>query len=299
MRRCALNVNPDKNLVFVVSGGRTGTQFFGDRLSLAISQCYSVHDPDILSIYGARNLTRMRAFGIRHMLVDRIFRRRGIRATGQQWVTGKIETYEATSRLRAARESYYAQRNESLIIESNSQWLYSVELLPKVWPQAKIVVIFRDPRTWIRSWINKGFHQRPYDPVRWFPPGRITPAVVGDRAWVSRWRSFDTFGRLAWEWHYIYSRLYRFAQDYEQVRIFRFEDLFGEPLTAEMRRLVDFTATHPDKRYPVDIPDGFGGVVQNASSGSALDWADWSSSQRELVDELCGGLMRDFGYLWN
>ena len=280
----------------LVSGGRTGTQFFGDRMSLAISKCFSVHDPDVLSVFLTRNLSRIRKFGFRHMVLDRILCRGGLRSTGQLLLCGKLTEAEALRRVRLARESYYASINEPLIVESNTQWMHIIELVPKVWPQAKIIVIVRDPRTWIRSWLNKGFHQRPYDPARWFPPGRYTPATVGDQEWTSRWLSFDTFGRLAWEWRYVYGRLSAFAQAYSQVEIFRFEDIFSGPKTSEMCRLVEFAANHGPQGFATEVPSQFGAVIKNASRGAAVDWSGWTRKQRVLVESMCGELMCEFGY---
>lgn len=289
--------NSQKSIVMLVSGGRTGTQFFGDRISLAISQCFSVHDPDVLSIFLKRNFSRIRAFGFRHMVLDRVLCRAGLRSTGQLLLRGKLTDAEAIRRVRLARESYYDRIEEPLIVESNTQWLHVLELLPSIWPQAKVVVIVRDPRTWIRSWLNKGFHQRPYDPARWFPPGRYTPSMVGDNEWESDWVRLDTFGRLAWEWRYVYSRLRKFVREHRQAEIYRFEDLFAGPLTLEMRRLVEFAANHDGREFSVRIPSDFGAIVKNASKGNAADWSGWSRKQRGLVESMCGELMADFGYL--
>lgn len=286
----------DKDLVFVVSGGRTGTQFFGDQLSSIIEGCFSVHDPDILSVFRERIMSRVRTFGFRHMVTDRVLQKSGLRVIGQKLITGRIDEREALQRLHQMRDHYYNSIPQSLIAESNSQWLYVVDQLARLWPHARVVVVIRDPRSWIRSWMNKGYHQRPYDPVKLIPPGRLRPADVGDEQWVSQWKRFDTFGRLAWEWRFVYGRLYRHMQTNPNCRFFRFEDVFNREDTSAMFDLVQFSASHDAKNYPFRIPSGFSGRVQNASAGNSPEWRDWDSAQARLVHQLCGGLMRRFQY---
>ena len=38
-----------KDLVFIASGGRTGTNFFGETLQSIIDNCWSEHEPDVLA----------------------------------------------------------------------------------------------------------------------------------------------------------------------------------------------------------------------------------------------------------
>ena len=80
-----------KDLVFIVSGGRTGTQFLGDRLSLAIENSYSVHEPDILPISVKRVGGRLRTFGLWNMVFGKALGLSGIRVLGQRAITGTID----------------------------------------------------------------------------------------------------------------------------------------------------------------------------------------------------------------
>lgn len=285
-----------KDLVFVVSGGRTGTQFLGDRLSIAIQDSFSIHDPDILSIYVKRVAGRVRRFGLYNMTLGKITGHTGIRSIGYRLITGQIDLATALRRLEATRTGYHSSISEPLVIESNSQWLYACDELAKIWPHAKLIIVIRDPRTWIRSWLNKGIRWRAYDPVRLLPPGRLTPEKVGDFEWAGPWQSFDTLGRLAWEWRFVYSRLLDHETRNPNARIFKFEDLFGAQDKTAMHELVRFAATHDNRSYAHKVPEGFTATIHNASVGRARDWQEWSDVQARLVDRLCGSLMRRFGY---
>ena len=285
-----------KDLVFIVSGGRTGTQFLGDRISMAIEDSFSVHDPDILSIYVRRVLERIRTFGLYNMTIGKTIGRTGVRSIGQRLISERIDRKTALNRLERLRQKFHASIDQPLVVESNSQWLYVCDELMSIWPHARIIVIVRDPRTWIRSWLNKGIRWRTYDPVRLLPPGRLTPAKIGDRAWADKWKSFGIVGRLAWEWRFVYSRLQEHAENNLNARIFRFEDLFHSEDETSMQELVKFAATHPDRKYYFNLPKEFTEKVQNASHGTAPDWRQWRPDQARLVDSLCGTLMTKFGY---
>lgn len=285
-----------KDLVFIVSGGRTGTQFFGDRISMAIEDSFSVHDPDILSIYIKRVAGRISTFGLYNMTLGKALGRTGVRSIGQRFISGRIDRETALDRLEALRLKFYASIDRPLVVESNSQWLYVCDELMSIWPQARIIVIVRDPRTWIRSWLNKGIRWRIYDPVRLLPPGRLTPAKIGDRAWAEEWKSFGIVGRLAWEWRFVYRRLQKHVENNPNARLFRFEDLFHSEDETSMRELVKFAATHPEREYSYELPEEFREKVQNASQGAAQDWREWRPEQARLVDSLCGTLMAKFDY---
>lgn len=286
----------EKDLVFVLSGGRTGTQFLGDRLSSAILQSFSVHDPDVLSIFIKRVPGRLKTFGIWNMTIGKATGQTGVRSIGQRLITGKIDLPTALFRLKKSREAYHSSITAPLIIESNSQWLYVCDELAMVWPHARVIVVVRDPRTWIRSWLNKGVRWHWYDPVRWLPPGRLTPALVDDRDAIYNWGSLGPHGRLAWEWRFIYGRLLRHVKINTNARLFRFEDIFQGGNQETMRQLVQFAARHSSVEYEFHVPEDFTRNAHNASHGRATDWHDWSERQAKLVDRFCGPLMKGLGY---
>ena len=285
-----------KDLVFILSGGRTGTQFLGDRLSSAIPQSFSVHEPDVLSIFIKRVPGRLRTFGLWNMTIGKITGQTGVRSIGQRLITGKIDLSTALMRLKRSRESYHSSMDAPLIIESNSQWLYVCDELAMNWPHARIIVVARDPRTWIRSWLNKGVRWRWYDPVRWVPPGRLTPALVDDREGIHYWNSSGPLGRLAWEWGFVYDRLLRHVKTNTNARLFRFEDIFHHENQFKMCQLVEFAAQHSSGKYEYYVPENFTSSVRNASHGTAASWHNWSRSEAKLVDRFCGPLMKSLGY---
>lgn len=284
-----------KDLVFIASGGRTGTTFFGERLRTVIEGCWSEHEPDTLSANWQKSLARMRRFGLWHMVFGRLVGVAGLRPLGHRLLIGSIPEDECLRRLREQRARYHASISESLIVESSGRWWMFADRIHHIWPEAKLVGIVRDPRDWIESWRRYQPNRQTLGWLRWFPLGPLTPRAVGDLEWADQWERFDQFGRLAWDWRMIYGQLDRASSVSHNVRIFRFEDLFG-PDDDAVRQLVEFAGGHARRQYRVLDLKGFTAEVHNASSGSRRHWREWPADSARLVEELCGPLMRKFGY---
>lgn len=284
-----------KDLVFIASGGRTGTMFFGERLRTVVEGCWSEHEPDVLSANWRKSLARIHRFGLWHMVVGRLAGVAGLRPLGHRLLTGGISEDECLRRLREQRAQYHASIDEGLIVESSGRWWMFADRLHKIWPEAKLVGIVRDPRDWIGSWRRHQPNRQTPGWSNWFPLGPLTPRAVGDLDWADRWDELDQFGRLAWDWRMIYGKLDLASSVSRNVRMFRFEDLFG-PDDDAIRQLVEFVSEHEGRHYRVHDLEGFTAKVHNASSGSRQHWRDWSADNARLVEELCGPLMRKYGY---
>lgn len=286
----------DNDIAFITSAGRTGTTFLGRKLSYAIDNCASVHEPDDLTMSIRENLIRVRTFGIWHMLLGRLSGQTGLRPIGTKYLMSKMDPETCCEKIGRTREDYFASLDYSLVIESNPQWQYLIDLIPKIWPEAKIVVIIRDPRTWIQSWINKGGRHTFTDMVRYFPPGRLSPGKIGDSRWKAEWKSLDTFGRLAWEWQNVNHRLSHHAETNDRCRIFRYEELFKQENVAEMEKLLQFLSCFGSRVHKFKIPADFTQNRHHSSTGSFPQWPEWHPTQARQVDIMCGNLMRKFGY---
>lgn len=284
-----------KDLVFIASGGRTGTQFFGDMLSTVIENCWSEHEPDMADGLSRLTLMRIRRFGLWHMLLGRLVMASGVRPLGQRLLTGRLSEETCLRRVRRLRERYHASIQEPLIVESYFRWWMFAGRIHKIWPGAKTIGIVRDPRDWIESWLRHEPRVRGLNWKEWFPPGPLTARAIGDLEWADRWDRLGRFGRLAWDWRTIYGLLDRAADEAPDVRMFRFEDLFG-PDDGHVRELAAFAANHGERQYKVRDLAGFTANVRNASKGPRLDWSDWSDEQARLLDAMCGPLMRKYGY---
>lgn len=285
-----------KDFVFVTSGGRTGTKFFGHMLGTVIADCHSMHDPDLIDLREWReSLISLRRFGLWQTFFGKLLGQTGLRVLGQRRLEGMLSDAECLRRLRKARDAYHAAVTESLVVESYGRWWMFGDLIPKAWPGAKIIGIVRDPRDWIESFrrYQPRRHRRGY--LGWFPLGALTPRAIGDLDWADRWGELDQFGRLAWDWRTVYGQLERAVDNAPNAQMFRFEDLFG-PDDRHVRELVAFAADHGERQYRVRDLTGFTADVRNASKGPRREWPDWPDEQARLLDAMCGPLMRKYGY---
>jgi hypothetical protein len=288
-------MSPEKDLTFIVSGGRTGTQLFSHMLSEVVVNCFSVHEPDVFAGLKPRSIGRIWKFGIWHVLIGRLLNKTGTRVIGQKLICGEITAEQAKAYAKLSRSRYHQSIAKSLIIESNGQWWSMIDQLREVWPRAKVVVLVRDPRNWVRSWMNKTGRYDNRDWVSRLPPGRLTPEKVGDHEWIDQWPDLGTFGRLTWEWSFLNRWMLSAVDRTPNARIFRFEDVF-EPDGKTLRELVEFATMHGERRYKLHEIEKLTRTVKNSSIGSAAHWHSWNREQVKLMDTICGPLMRQFDY---
>ncbi|MFC2966796.1 hypothetical protein [Acidimangrovimonas pyrenivorans] len=136
-----------RDFVFIVSGGRTGTQYFGDLMGEMIEGAHSVHEPDLASPWEPARMARaIRQFGLWHMVIGRVLGRTGIRNIATRRLRGRIDTQAAIAAIRRQRDGYYASLSAPLIVESYYQWAGLLPELRALHPTARIIGIVRDPR---------------------------------------------------------------------------------------------------------------------------------------------------------
>ena len=285
-----------KQLTFIASGGRTGTQFFGDMLSSVVSDCHSEHEPDMVAGLSELTFDRVRRFGLWHMVLGRLLGQTGVRVLGQRYLEGRASRAEALDRLRALRADYHASIHESLIVESYYAWWMVAEEVGEIWPGARVAGILRDPRDWIASWLRHDPRRRNGALTERLPPGPLTPARIGDAAGAQHWGALGQVGRLAWEWGTIAGKLDRAAQTSQDAAVFRFEDLFGGD-RAELERFVTFVSGHAEgPRHKIGDLSTLTRTVRNASSGPKHRWETWSDAEIAAVAAFCGPGMDAHGY---
>ncbi|MEM8742996.1 MAG: hypothetical protein AAGE13_16085, partial [Pseudomonadota bacterium] len=279
-----------KRLVFIASGGRTGTQFFGHRLGEILPDCHSEHEPDMVAGLSALTFDRVRRFGAWHMGPGRALGLTGVRRLGERYLTGTISAARCFAQLRAARRAYHAGIDRGLVVESYYAWWMFAECLGEIWPGARLAGVIRDPRAWIASWQRHAPRRRNGAWSERWPPGPLTPRKLGEPISDRDWRALGQVGRLAWEWALIEARLAEAAAQNPSVAVFRFEDLFsGRPQALEP--FLRFVLAQPDGPLATTLdPDLAVADVRNASapthSGGAV-WEGFSPAEAGLIDRFC------------
>lgn len=285
-----------KQLTFIASGGRTGTQYFGDILGNVVSDCHSEHEPDMVAGLSRLTLQRMRRFGFWHMGPGRILGQTGVRVLGQAFLENRLDLPTCSAKLRDTRGAYHASIPEALVVESYSAWWMVADHIDQIWPGAKLAGILRDPRDWIASWLKHQPKRRNGALTEMLPPGLLHPAKIGDTSAALQWDKLDQIGRLAWEWGLIADTLDRAAEQSENVAVFRFEDLFGGE-GDNLQRFVEFVTTHKaGPEHQIGDLAAVRGDVRNASKGSGRGWQTWDDAQVAAVSRFCGRGMALHGY---
>lgn len=282
-----------KDLVFIASGGRTGTNFFGEHLAKVIDHCWSEHEPDLLATDPALALPRLRKFGVWHMFLGRLLGITGLRVVGYRYMVGASDRKGTIRKLRSQRARYHASIEQDLIVESNFRYWMVAPILRDAFPGSRLVGMVRDPRSWVASWIRHRPLRHTTGFLGWFPQGPLTPADVDDEEWAGKWAELDQFGRLLWDWRIVTRQLDRAKALSGNTRLYRFEDVFGDG-GQSMKDLLEFVTF--EGKYMVGDLDGFLDHKSNASAGPRDDWQNWSDERIRLLDAICGEQMRIYGY---
>ncbi len=293
-----MTIEMGKDVVLVTSGGRTGTSFFAERLDEIISDCFSVHEPDVWhGPFRPDSWRAVRWFGFYHVAIGKLLRRTGMRCVGERYLSGDWSEAETVEAITRQRKDFYRSRTASLIVESNTQWYGLLPLVPQILPSYRVLALVRDPRTWVRSWVNYGAHHDDRDRVAKFGLPRLSPEMVGGE-WEGRWAEMDVFQRLCWDWRWITSRLLDAADTDPLVRLVRFEDLFYSDRRRErLDEVLAFLTDFGERRYEYRIPPGFFERKVNVSRPTRLGpWEEWSESRRRFLLVMCGPLMDRLGY---
>lgn len=288
----------NKCLVFIVSGGRTGTTFLGSLLSYMITNSFSVHEPDLFEGFTKNTLNRIKIFGFYHMVLGRILGRTGIRNLSQQYQKGKLSHEFLSESLQRQRNWYYSTIDAGLIIESYYQWYGILPVVPRVFPYYKVLGIIRDPRDWVSSWLNYEAHFGKRDIVTRLGFSRLNPKMVGDDHYIQQWNTMSSFQKLCWTWSQVYDRILSFTRDDPCSVLIRYEDLFLiDEREHHFLEMLNFITDFGDKQFHYDFRSELLRRKVNATDRKLFpDWKKWNHEEARQLDEICGPQMADYDY---
>jgi hypothetical protein len=196
--------------VFILSTGRTGTQFLAYYLNRDL-RAYAVHKP---------RPSRGRRFW-----------------TGA-YLEGVVDRTMMTRTLHRYRTGYFEDIPEPVYIESNNFLAGFAASLIEEFDEPLLIHVIRDPRIYVRSAINngaaggvKGLANR-FVPFAYLEldPTSEHPAIM----------------RSARYWTLLNRHLNRIGQKYDSYHLFRYEDLFTDGWE-QFRRLIDLVGVGREK----------------------------------------------------
>lgn len=288
----------ERDLVFIVSGGRTGTRFMGDLLSSMIPGAYSVHEPDVLEGLTLRTWRRIQEFGFYHMVLGRILKHTGIRHLSEGFLSGDLTVEEVQRAIKKQRFGYYQKINQPIVVESYYQWYGILPVIPKTFSSYRILGVLRDPRDWVRSWLNFEAHHGRRDLVKKIGRERINPKMTGEQPYASEWGSMDPLSRLCWTWKTVYTCVLDHAEIDPQMHLVKYENLFKDSERQHAwKEILDFITGFDKKSYTYEFDPEFLNYRIHASNQSKVPaWSEWSAGNRERLLSICGEVMIRAGY---
>jgi hypothetical protein len=254
---------PEK-VVFILSTSRTGTKTLAE--GLAGGDILSPHQPPF-----SRLLTITSNYYLHGWISKRAL----------EWLVARLREPQI---LRADCR-YYVQ-------------VYSLDYLPakiirQKYPNVHIIHIVRDPRTFVRSYLNwmhtrfKSFVANKFL-LGWHPSGFFT----GEIPWRT-WRRMDEFQRVCWHWTYKNTLLEHLFEDDQRYARIRFEDLFLAHDPEVLKAALSF----------VGIPyrDEFTAMLKKSENVSQRTyyprWERWKPQRQRQLWDICGEKMKQYGYL--
>ena len=267
--------------------------FLGQHLKHCIDDCFSEHEPDLFEGFNFKTLKRIQKFGFYHMVIGRLQENTGIRILNEKFTANEISFAAAAQSIRRHRDKYFRSFEANLIIESYYQWYGLLSPLRNAFPNSKIVAIIRDPRDWVKSWMNYGGHFDKSDMVEKLGFSRINPSRAGDKEYEFKWEQFGQFEKLCWHWQHIYTMIDNHNTNDPQSIIFRFEDLFDDKNSIQTtEKLLNFCAEHSNRSFTYDVEKFHSFLPENKSNPKNVQ--SWSKSEKAILEEICGPLFQKY-----
>jgi hypothetical protein len=246
--------------VFVVSTGRTGTQFLAKTFGT----------------WGARSHHEPGPWWLRHL--------------SNAHASGAIGEARAVRHLHKVRDEALAEDGPWFEASCLDHGL--VGPLLAAFPDATVVQVVRHPVGYVRSaqdWGAYRFGGRPLNvlPYRRLAPPQFRPLDVGERV---RWVGEDQFERLAWAWAAMNRAMRTQGEGSPRFRTVRFEDLTdADKGPVELGRLADDLG--------LSVPaDELAGAVEARVNASRPKGAQWSAAQWSRLVELTADEASHYGY---
>lgn len=190
-------------ITFILSTGRTGTQFFSRYLT---DSCH-----DILCLHEPKPSRRFKWYS-------------------NYYLSGKLSEEFIARQYYKTRRKTLQQTDFSKYVESSNFMFGCLPGISHIAPYLSVIHLVREPASYIKSHLNKGF----WHGIKGFTarniPGWVEfldPAILrsGDPVWI-----------LAARWIYV-NRVIQQYRDQFPYLLIRFEDLFGEDIETGIHSL--------------------------------------------------------------
>jgi hypothetical protein len=257
-----------RQVVVVVSTGRTGTQALAHHLDACYEDVTALHEPR----------------PSRHL-----------RLLSNRAVAGRLTREQAARALALSRERLFNTIETPIYVESNWYVYGLLEALKGIAPSVKVLHVVRDPKTYIPSGINFGqFSGLRALATRFVPYWYLKPEQAPGHLDARKpWSQLTEPQRLAWHWTVVNGEIDRVAPQFgDHFLRMRYEDLFGREANG-LARLLEWIGLPENASLRERMQEK---KVNASTAKRCPPWREWPMSERASVLELCGQRMRDYGY---
>lgn len=289
-----------KNSVFICSTGRTGTQFFGKRISDSIEDCFSVHEPAAVWLSRPKEWReKIKIFGPFRMTIGQFLPSNSMFKLSADRAAGRIDDAKAREYVYNQRKRYVSKIKQSLYVESNAHLYGVLDLLSDIFPNGKIIYIIRDPRTWIRSALNTPEYVL-YSPIDFrFFKASVRAIDFQDDPYYSRWEQMSKFEKYCWYYNKVNTFALSLMDGKDNFQIFRFEDLFqSSDRVSEFKNMLDYATDFKNRQYHYQLKEEMieEKVHSRAKNGELPHWREWDPSLAQTITEHCSRWFQEYGY---
>ncbi len=247
----------EKNIFFVLSTGRSGTQTIAQSLS-GLRDCICLHEPapPLILESSAYRYGRLDGEKLKQLILQ----------TRRPMINGKI----------------YGESNQisSLI----------VPVITASFPKAKFIWMIRNGLEVVASIFSRQWytgHSANHERYEDCPPiekawidGRIMGDLCGDVPFA-KWKSMDSFARCCWYWSYVNRTIEKDLKDY--CSIGRYRKIKLEEIEKELPQIIEWLGLDP-------VPDLKCGR-HNSAHYKLYRWQKWTLEERKTFLYWCGPLM--------
>lgn len=202
--------------IFIVSTGRTATNFFAHFFNENFENVMSVHEPnpDLFSI-------------------------------GMQKYRSPSSIFGTKSLIKAARYGQYKDlksKGKNIYIESNPNLAIIIPEIVELFPSSKFLFVTRDLPSYLLSAYSKSpdgsnemFFYSENDKRK-----RLQPCDIGDTKYEKLWKGMSREEKIAWYWATCNSIIYDNLSAIDHLHI-KYEDIFfGEKKVKELKKVIQF-----------------------------------------------------------
>ena len=221
-------------------------------------------------------------------------------------ITGRISETKARKFLKNMRYDLIKDNENDLYLESSGHLYGVLDLISQVIPESKVVFIIRDPRTWVRSALNKPEYIL-YGTFDFsFFNKYIKASDFSDDPYYNKWHQMTKFEKYCWYYNNLNKIVFNKLEqnNIDNYRIYRFEDLFKSETRAEtFFDMLSFITSFGDKSYdfqfkPELLDDKVNSDTKHQQNQKNIikNWQHWGKKKVKILDRHCHYWMERFNY---